>query len=157
MSMRQVSKLLLKHSSWSINSYQKLARIALFSQQRCLSGIVDPPDVSPPIPEYIDRGNKEPLEQKKARLLYQSRKRGMTENGLLLSTFAALHLEKLTESQLKMYDSLINKPTNDWDIYYWITETKPTPAQYDNEIMDMLKQHTKNEDRQVRLQQPTLY
>ncbi|KAH3887416.1 hypothetical protein DPMN_011433 [Dreissena polymorpha] len=137
------------------------------------NGIVDPPDVSPPIPEYIDRGNKEPLEQKKARLLYQSRKRGMTENGLLLSTFAALHLEKLTESQLKMYDSLINKPTNDWDIYYWITgklhlhiclwaiishlETKPTPAQYDNEIMDMLKQHTKNEDRQVRLQQPTLY
>ena len=38
----------------------------------------------------------------------------------LSSTFASLYLEKLTEPQLKMYDSLINKPTNDWEIYYWM-------------------------------------
>jgi len=53
------------------------------NQQR-LSGIVDPPDMSPPIPSYQERSSSEPLEQKRARLLYQSRKRGMTENGLLL-------------------------------------------------------------------------
>jgi len=37
----------------------------------------------PPPPEYEDKIN-EPMDVRKARLLYQSRKRGMTENGLLL-------------------------------------------------------------------------
>ncbi len=27
----------------------------------------------------------------------------------------------MTESQLKLYDRLINKPSNDWEIYYWAT------------------------------------
>lgn len=27
----------------------------------------------------------------------------------------------MNENQLKMYDVIINKPNNDWDIYYWIT------------------------------------
>ena len=35
------------------------------------------------IPPYDDKFN-EPLEEKRSRLLYQSRKRGMLENGLLL-------------------------------------------------------------------------
>lgn len=47
-------------------------------------GVIDPPDFTPPIPEYVDRGSDETVANKKARLLYQSRKRGMTENGLLL-------------------------------------------------------------------------
>ncbi|XP_060579473.1 succinate dehydrogenase assembly factor 2, mitochondrial-like [Ruditapes philippinarum] len=131
---------------------------AKFNSSRLLSDrILDPPDHTPPIPEYVDRGSNESIEDKKARLLYQSRKRGMTENGLLLSTFASLHLDKLSEEQLKMYDSLINKPTNDWEIYYWMIGNKPTPPEYDNSVMDMLKDHAKNKDRNVRLQQPALY
>lgn len=38
------------------------------------------------------------------RLLYQSRKRGMLENDLLLSTFAAKYLETFTEQQIEQYD-----------------------------------------------------
>ena len=34
---------------------------------------------------------------------------------------------------------LINLPSNDWEIYYWATNTKPTPEEFDNVIMDMLK------------------
>ena len=34
---------------------------------------------------------------------------------------------------------------------------KPTPPEYDNSVMDMLKDHAKNKDRNVRLQQPALY
>lgn len=40
-------------------------------------------DDQPPIPDYQERQN-ETLDVQKARLLYQSRKRGMLENGLLL-------------------------------------------------------------------------
>lgn len=126
-------------------------------QTRCLSDkLIDPMDLTPPIPEYQDRGDGEPLETRRARLLYQSRKRGMTENGLLLSTFADLHLNTLNPEQLKQYDSLINKPTNDWEIYYWMTGNKPTPPEYDNSVMNMLKEHTQNKNRDVRIMQPDL-
>lgn len=91
------------------------------------------------------------------RLLYQSRKRGMLENGLLLSTFAARYLENMDMSQVKLYDDLINQPTNDWDIFYWATNVKPTPDEYNNEIMDLLKKHVGNDRREQRLRQPGLY
>ena len=123
----------------------------------CLSGDVHPPpDLdNPPIPTYTPRKN-ESYAVKKSRLLYQSRKRGMLENGLLLSTFADIYLDQLTESQLDQYDNLINKPSNDWEIYNWIIGKQETPAEYDNEIMTMLKEHAKNKDRVMRNQQPPL-
>jgi len=54
------------------------------------------------------------------RLLYQSRKRGMLENGLLLSTFAHEHLNEMSRKQLVDYDRLINSPSNDWDLFHWV-------------------------------------
>jgi len=120
-------------------------------------GVNHPPDdMNVPIPEYQQRAG-ETVDVRRARLLYQSRKRGMLENGLLLSTFASEYLSKLTDVQLEMYDTLINKPTNDWDIYNWITETKPTPKEYNTEVMNMLKEHAKNSEKVMRNQQPALY
>lgn len=108
-----------------------------------------------------------------SRLLYQSRKRGMLENDLLLSTFVAKYLNKLTVQQLDDYDKyvlsyfqkcipiyilsrLINGPSNDWDIYYWATNIKPTPEEYNHEVMDMLKTHCKNLNKEPRIRQPDL-
>lgn len=92
-----------------------------------------------------------------SRLLYQSRKRGMLENGLLLSTFAQKYLNSFNEGQLRMYDRLINLPSNDWDIYNWATGNKETPSEFDNEIMHLFKKHVRNEERQTRYKQPDLY
>lgn len=72
----------------------------------------------------------------------------MLENDLLLSTFAAKYLKSMTEAQVHQYDTLINQVSNDWDIYYWATCKKPTPAEYENEIMSMLKLHVQNKSRQ---------
>lgn len=118
--------------------------------------MIDMPDKSVPIPKYQQKFN-ETEDIKKARLLYQSRKRGMLENGLLLSTFAARYLNKFNGKQLDLYDNLINQPTNDWDIYYYATNVKETPAEYDNEIMDMLKKHASNDNKEQRIRQPGLY
>ncbi|XP_023948720.2 succinate dehydrogenase assembly factor 2-A, mitochondrial [Bicyclus anynana] len=106
------------------------------------------------IPLY-DVDKPQTLKNRKARLQYQSRKRGMLENDLLLSTFAKKYLDGFTDEQTMMYDRLINSPSNDWDIFYWAVEKKPTPKEFDNEIMDMLKKHAKNEDRVI-LSQPPL-
>ncbi|XP_043686136.1 succinate dehydrogenase assembly factor 2, mitochondrial-like [Vespula pensylvanica] len=109
----------------------------------------------PNIPPYIEREG-ENVDLKRARLTYQSRKRGMLENGLLLSTFAKKYLNNFNDSQLKLYDRLINLPSNDWDIFYWATNAKPTPPEFDNEVMDLLKKHIKNENKQARIMQPDL-
>ncbi|EON68514.1 hypothetical protein W97_07772 [Coniosporium apollinis CBS 100218] len=61
----------------------------------------------------------------RARLLYQSRKRGTLESDLLLSTFADANLGRMTPQQLQQYDLFLDE--NDWDIYYWATQ-QPTPT-----------------------------
>lgn len=104
---------------------------------------------------YIERIN-ENVTEKRARLLYQSRKRGMLENGLILSTFAGKYLNRFNEEQLSLYDKLINKPSNDWDLYYWATGVKDTPKEFENEIMELLKRHVKNELKETRYKQPDL-
>ncbi|KAH8403762.1 hypothetical protein KR215_002393, partial [Drosophila sulfurigaster] len=108
-----------------------------------------------PLPEYPKRPN-EPLNKRKQRLLYQSRKRGMLENDLLLSTFADKYLKDFDEAQTEVYDDLINGVSNDWDIYYWATGVKPTPQQYNTEIMKLLKEHVRNAEKVTRFRQPEL-
>jgi len=113
-------------------------------------------DTSEPwIPEFVENFN-EPIEDKRARLIYQSRKRGMLENGLLFSTFAAEHLRDMNEEYLALYDRLINLPSNDWEIYYWVTGVKETPPEFDNNVMNMLKEHCKNKQKQMRIALPDL-
>ncbi|KAI9826664.1 MAG: hypothetical protein M1819_007298 [Sarea resinae] len=62
----------------------------------------------------------------RARLLYQSRKRGILESDLLLSTFADINLPHMTPKQLEQYDRFLDE--NDWDIFYWATQTPPATS-----------------------------
>lgn len=80
----------------------------------------------------------------------------MLENDLVLSTFAAKYLDKFTEDQLLQYDRLINVPSNDWDIYYWATGARETPDEFENEVMALLREHVRNNDRETRYKQPDL-
>ncbi|KAK6530275.1 succinate dehydrogenase assembly factor 2 [Orbilia ellipsospora] len=59
----------------------------------------------------------------RARLVYQSRKRGILETDLLLSTFADENLSRMTVVQMQEYDKFLDE--NDWDIYYWCTQDPP--------------------------------
>ncbi|XP_016401281.1 succinate dehydrogenase assembly factor 2, mitochondrial-like [Sinocyclocheilus rhinocerous] len=115
----------------------------------------EPTIIEIPLPPWQERTG-ESLDIKRKRLLYESRKRGMLENCILLSLFAKQYLNTMGEPQLKQYDRLINEPSNDWDIYYWATEAKPTPDVYQSEVMDMLKEFAKNKDMEQRLDAPNL-
>lgn len=53
----------------------------------------------------------------------QSRKRGILESDLLLSTFADVYLRDMSVEQLQEYDRFLDE--NDWDIYYWATQDPP--------------------------------
>ncbi|XP_036151517.1 succinate dehydrogenase assembly factor 2, mitochondrial isoform X2 [Myotis myotis] len=108
-----------------------------------------------PLPPWQERPD-EPIETKRARLLYESRKRGMLENCILLSLFAKEYLHQMTEKQLNLYDRLINEPSNDWDIYHWATEAKPAPEIFENEILALLRDFAKNKNKEQRLRAPDL-
>ncbi|EJU02458.1 DUF339-domain-containing protein, partial [Dacryopinax primogenitus] len=92
---------------------------------------------------------EEDVQTLRARLVYQTRKRGMLENDLLLSTFARENLEGMSESELREFDRLLDEP--DWDIYYWSIEKRDPPARWaSTPLLEKLKQHAKNEGKVVR-------
>ena len=68
-----------------------------------LASTTTPAD-NPPLPP-LPRLN-ETVETLRARLVYQSRKRGTLESDLLLSTFARDHLGAMTQVELKEYDKV---------------------------------------------------
>jgi succinate dehydrogenase assembly factor 2 len=68
-----------------------------------LKSTTTPPDLPPPTP--LARPN-ESVETLRARLLYQSRKRGTLESDLLLSTFARDFLSEMSGTQMKEYDKV---------------------------------------------------
>ena len=58
--------------------------------------------------------------------------------------------------QLTLYDDIINKPSNDWDLYYWMTGASPIPDEFNNDVMTMMVEHAKNTRMEVRISQPPL-
>jgi hypothetical protein len=75
---------------------------------RALSTSVDSATTEPAIddsllPRPLDR-SYETADVTRARLLYQSRKRGILETDLLLSTFAHKHLSTMSQSEMQEYD-----------------------------------------------------
>lgn len=100
----------------------------------------------------------ETIDVKRARLVYQSRKRGILESDLLLSRFAKKHLHKFTYEELDEYDKLLDEP--DWDIYYWATknyDVTPLPDKWkDLKILALLQKDAENPDREI-MRMPDLH
>jgi succinate dehydrogenase assembly factor 2 len=91
--------------------------------------------------QYKARRVNESVEVKKARLIYQSRKRGTSENGILLANFATKYLTSMSEIQLDEFDRIISSLYNEWDIYYWITDSVPIPQELEsNSVIHKLKE-----------------
>nr|ODO01254.1 succinate dehydrogenase assembly factor 2, mitochondrial [Cryptococcus depauperatus CBS 7855] len=118
-----------------------------------------------PIPQPLDRSGEDE-KTLRARLVYQTRKRGTLETDLLLSTFARDALPEMNLDELKAFDKasrsdatwtryldeflLLDEP--DWDIFYWAVEKREPPQRWkDSSILKKLRKHTKNEGKVVRM------
>ncbi|KAH7108452.1 Flavinator of succinate dehydrogenase-domain-containing protein [Auriculariales sp. MPI-PUGE-AT-0066] len=114
-----------------------------------LAHLVDAPeDVEGLPPRPAPRPNED-VRTLRARLTYQSRKRGTLECDLLLSTFASENLASMSEGELREYDQLLDEP--EWTIYYWaIGKREPPPRWAESDILKRLQEHSKNEARVVR-------
>ncbi|GHJ88977.1 hypothetical protein NliqN6_5379 [Naganishia liquefaciens] len=101
------------------------------------------------LPQPLDRTGED-VETMRARLVYQTRKRGTLETDLILSTFAKEYLPTMEEEEMKQFDKLLDEP--DWDIFYWAVEKRTPPERWaGTSLLEKLKKHAKNEGRVVRV------
>lgn len=75
------------------------------------------------------------------KLIHQSQKRATSENGILLGTFAKLHVPHMSPPHLQSYLRIISE--NDLDLFSWLSGAAPVPEIYDNcSVFKQLKSHT---------------
>lgn len=66
------------------------------------------------------------------RLHMRSMRRGIKEMDLILSAYAADHLEGMDDAGLALYDQMLNE--NDHDLYQWVTGQVAVPDEYSDLI-----------------------
>lgn len=71
------------------------------------------------------------------RLKFRAWRRGFREADLILGPFADQHGPTLSEDQLAAFERLLDQP--DQDVYAWIVGQLPTPAEFDDEVMSLIK------------------
>jgi antitoxin CptB len=71
------------------------------------------------------------------KLLYRSQHRGFREADIIIGGFAQGHLEQLTPAQLDEFERLIDQ--EDQYLYAWIIGREPTPAEFEGEVMDLIR------------------
>jgi len=74
---------------------------------------------------------------RRKRLLHRSRYTGMKETDLMLGRFAEQYIQKFTEEELEIYETLLK--AGDPSIYAWAVGREEVPAEYDTSVMQKLK------------------
>jgi antitoxin CptB len=64
-------------------------------------------------------------------------RRGFREADLILGPFADRHVSGFGPAELDWFEGLLEQP--DQDLYDWILERHPTPAEFDGPLMQKLK------------------
>ncbi|CEQ40260.1 SPOSA6832_01858 [Sporobolomyces salmonicolor] len=99
-----------------------------------------------PHPEGRDHEETETLRK---RLVYESRKRGILEMDLILSTFAKERLPEMGDRELREYDRFLTLP--DWTIFYYVTGKAEAPEPWkSSKVLRELLDHSANRGKTVR-------
>ncbi len=78
------------------------------------------------------------LEMRRKKLLFRGSHRGTKENDILMGRFMDKHLATLTKEQLDTFETLINE-VPDADFFKWATGKEAAPAQYDTDVLRMIR------------------
>jgi len=77
------------------------------------------------------------LDARRKRLLYRSNYRGFKEADMILGGFAKAHIETMSDEEITQFEDLLG--AKDHDIYDWIAEKRPVPANYDTPLLERIK------------------
>lgn len=70
--------------------------------------------------------SSEKLDERRRRLLFRSRHRGIREMDLVLGPFANAELVRMSDAELDEYEGWLDIP--DQQIFAWINGSEPTPG-----------------------------
>lgn len=93
-------------------------------------------------PQATNRPMTEILDNRRKRLLFQSRHRGMQENDLMIGRFAERHIADLDDGQLDRFEALLDQSDN--DLFNWISGKVPVPAAHDTDVMKLIIRFNNN-------------
>ena len=71
------------------------------------------------------------------KLKYRAEHRGFREADIIIGGFAEAHLHALSEAELDAFERLIDQA--DQDLYGWIIGVKPTPEEFDGEMLARIR------------------
>ncbi|MFG1419643.1 succinate dehydrogenase assembly factor 2 [Xanthobacter sp. V0B-10] len=77
------------------------------------------------------------LDPRRRRLLYRAWHRGMREMDLIMGKFADAEIASFSDAELDDFEALID--AQDHDMFSWISETNPVPAEYDTPLFARMK------------------
>jgi antitoxin CptB len=76
------------------------------------------------------------LDERRRRILFRARRRGLREMDLALSAFTDAHLSALTDAELDEVEAWLDLP--DPDMLGWLTGEIPIPARFDTPLFAKL-------------------
>ena len=81
------------------------------------------------------------LDARRKRILFRSLRRGTKESDLVIGGFARAALPDLDDGQLDTLETLLDRP--DPELLGWAIGLHPVPAEFDTDVMAMLKAYRK--------------
>ena len=79
------------------------------------------------------------IETRRKKLRFRAERRGFKEVDIIFGAFADAHLARLDAGQLDRFEALLAVP--DWQVYNWLMDEAPVPAEYDNDVFTLLKNY----------------
>jgi antitoxin CptB len=90
---------------------------------------------------YIRRPSSErrdPMDDTRLKMLkYRANHRGFREADIIVGGFAQAHLHELSPVQVDAFERLVDQ--EDQYLYAWIIGREPTPAEFEGEVMEMVR------------------
>ena len=78
------------------------------------------------------------LKERLGRISFRAWRRGFREADLVLGPFADQVGPTLTDAELADFEALLAQD-DDHELYAWIIESQPTPAEYETEVMAKIR------------------
>lgn len=86
----------------------------------------------------------EPVDILRKKLRIRAWRRGFKEADLILGRFCDDNVDAMSAAELEQFDRLLDQA--DQDLYGWIIEREPTPAEFDTPVMDRIKDYRPHRD-----------
>ncbi|KAL6073140.1 Ankyrin repeat-containing domain [Balamuthia mandrillaris] len=94
------------------------------------------------LPSEVEGAAPSLLDGRRKCLLFRSKERGMLENDLILGTFALKYLATMSETELKLFEALLEE--SDPDLWQWITKKMDLPERLDHDLMRRIQTHAQS-------------